>query len=119
MPLKVASDVHLEPETVAGIHQIGDDLRLGRLPGHEAVGLREPPAALLRLHRVRRDASLDELAVRCLDPAEERVDPPEQRALIDVAGGREHAPDRPLDAVVQRRGLVRIDDRIRGVLGLR
>src|SRR5207245_2972704 len=62
--------------------------------------------ASVALHAVRGDAALHELAVGRLDAAEQAVAALQERARVHVARRREHAPDAPLDAVVEGRMVV-------------
>ena len=84
-PLDIATDVHLEPEPMAGVDELGQDLRLRRLPRDEPVLIEEAPAPVVGLRGVRGDAAFDQLAVGGLDPAEQAVDATQQRTRVDLA----------------------------------
>src|SRR5688572_21860471 len=86
-PLDVATDVHLEPQPVPRVDQLREDLRLRRLARDQRVLIQQAPPAFVGLGRIGRDAAFDELAVRRLDSAEQRIHAAQQRARVDLARG--------------------------------
>src|SRR2546430_17738196 len=104
-----------------GVDELRREQRLIGLAAYERVFLTQAPAPIVALPSVRGDASLDQLAIRRFDVAEETVCAAHERSRVDLAGRGEQSPDAPLQAVVERGRLgrlrERIERRVRGVLG--
>ena len=111
---QIAADMHLEAESMAGVDELRGQERLVRLATHQTVLLAQAPASVVTLPSVRGQASLDNLAIRRFDVAEEAVRAAHERARLDLARRREESPDSPFQPVVERRRLSGRRERVEG-----